>query len=265
MVENLGTGFRTKTQEVNQSSTNYQHANHFALTMVWLTPLLIMAFLVVACTQISNQVFNKKLTAGEIIYEISFPDAGPESITASLLPDRMSYTFSETGFATHFESAGGVFQNRIIADETNRTLHHQVKVFRKKIEVKMDETGVMKRLAERPKTHVIHTAGVDTIAGYPCKKAVIVFEDVDRPDMEVYYTDKIKMKSPNWCTEYHEIDGVLLAYEVEEFGIRMRLRATSIRPLDTPAPQEQALPDYTLVTEEVMDVEINQLKETFEL
>lgn len=224
-----------------------------------------MAGLIVACNQISNQVFNKKITSGEIIYDVTFPDITDDNITASLLPDRMSYTFTESGFTTHFESAGGVFKNRIVADETNRTLRHQLKVFRKKVEVQMDENSVMKRLAEQPKAHVIKTAGVDTIAGYPCKKALIVFEEVDQPEIEVYYTDRINMKSPNWCTQYHEIEGVLMAYEIEEFGIRMRLRARSVNSRNPRSEDLQPDLDYNMITGEVMDIEIAQLKETFEL
>lgn len=254
-----------KSLEVNQSPPTIQKSTRLAVTAVWLAPLLIMASLIMACNQISNQVFKEKISAGEITYQISFPDITDDNITASLLPDRMSYTFTPDGFTSHFESAGGVFRNRIVADHTQRTLLHQLKVFRKKVEVRMDESDVLKRLAQYPKSYIVETPVRDTIAGYPCKKALIVFEDVDRREIEVYYTDAIDTKTPNWCTQYHDINGVLLAYEVEEFGIRMQLRAESITPTQPAEDVLQPDPDYDLITEEIMDIEVAQLKATFEL
>jgi hypothetical protein len=236
-----------------------------ALTLVWLAPVLIMAVLVAACGKISENVFSSGIKSGIIEYKISFPDIDEESITATLLPETMTYAFTESSFASHFETAGGVFQNRIIADRKERTVDHQLKVFRKKIEVKMKEADVLKMLAEYPKATIIRTNEIDTIAGFPCKKALIVFEEVESSDIEVYYTDEIEMDSPNWCTQYHEIEGVLLAYEVVQFGIRMRLEAERVISEDPDPALMSPDPDYNTVTREVMDIELAQLVETFEL
>jgi len=230
-----------------------------------MAPFFIMLTLVVACSKISDQVFDQRINEGVIEYEITFPESRDESITAGLLPDKMTYAFKETGFASNFQTAGGVFKNNIVADVTTKSLEHQLKVFRKKIKVKMNEDDILKMLAEYPRMTVIHTNDVDTIAGIACKKALIVFEEVDMKEIEVFYTDKIKMKTPNWCTQYHDIDGVLMAYEVEEFGIRMRLRATSVQSRKINQEDFDLKEDYTSISKEMMDVELAQLVETFEL
>lgn len=236
-----------------------------AVYLVWAAPLFIMAVLAAACSKISDQVFDSRISEGVIEYHITFPEVTGESITASLLPDKMTYAFRESGFASNFETAGGVFKNNIIADRDKKEVEHQLKVFRKKIRVKMNETDVHKMLAEYPRMTVIHTSDIDTIAGYPCKKALVVFEAHDMREIEVYYTDKIKMQNPNWCTQYHEIDGVLMAYEVEEFGIRMRLEATAVKSIKADPEIFQSDEAFTSVTKEMMDVELAQLVETFEL
>ncbi|MCZ4410168.1 hypothetical protein O3Q51_15195 [Cryomorphaceae bacterium 1068] len=232
---------------------------------VWCAPLVIMIFLVTACSQISKNVFESKPSEGIIKYSITFPEVSDESITASLLPDQMTYAFTPTSFASNFETAGGVFRNKIVANRDARTVDHQLKVFRKKIQTKMRETDVNQMLAEYPKAAIIRTNQTDTIAGYFCKKALIVFEDMDIKEIEVYYTDQIKMESPNWCTQYHEIEGVLMAYEIEEFGIRMRLEAEEVKtPLEN-LDALQAEAEYSEITREMMDIELEQLVETFEL
>lgn len=236
-----------------------------AVSIVWIAPLFIMLALVVACNKISDQVFDKRLDEGVIEYQITFPEVTSESITASLLPEKMSYSFKETAFASNFETAGGVFKNNIIANLNTRSLQHKLKVFRKKIKVHMDETDILKMLTNYPKMTIIHTNMVDTIAGYPCKKALIVFEEIGTKEIEVYFTDQIKMKDPNWCTQYHEIPGVLMAYEVEEFGIRMRLEAVDVKPLPFDQSVFEISNEYKPVTREMMDVELAQLVETFEL
>lgn len=232
---------------------------------VWSAPIVIMLLLVTACSQISKNVFDAKPSEGIIKYKISFPEVSDESITATLLPDQMTYAFTPSSFASNFETAGGVFRNKIVANRETRTVDHQLKVFRKKIQTKMQETDVMQMIAEYPKAAVIKTTQTDTIAGYHCNKALVVFEDVGMKEIEVFYTNQIKMDSPNWCTQYHEIDGVLMAYEIEEFGIRMRLEAEEVKtPLQNPE-MLQADSEYSEITKEMMDIELEQLVQTFEL
>jgi hypothetical protein len=224
-----------------------------------------MTFLVVACNGLSERVFDNRPSDGLIEYQITFPEISEESITGSLMPDKMFYHFTEDLFSSSFETVGGVFKNRVISDRIQKTVNHELKVFRKRIRSELNETQVLKMIADYPNMAVIHTDDIDTIAGFPCKKALIVFEDVDRPEIEVFYTNSIKMNSPNWCTQYHDIDGVLMAYEIEEFGIRMRLEATNIKPL----PKENGLFDktdeYTVISKEAMQIELEELVATFEL
>ncbi len=224
-----------------------------------------MGVLIVACNKISPGSFSGNINEGIIEYKVSFPEMGEESLTATLMPEIMIYAFKENAFASYFEAAGGVFKNRIIADRNLKTVEHQLKVFRKKVKVMMDETEVLEMLAEYPKMQVIETEVIDTIAGYPCQKAIIVFEDVEKSQIDVYYTKAIDMEKPNWCTQYHEIDGVLMAYEIVEFGIRMRLEAISVRPEKVMPDLLNPKEDFTPISKESMDVELSQLVETFEL
>jgi len=250
---------------LNISTPPSNRDTQFAVQLLWLTPVFMMALLAVACNQISERMLDHRMDTGIIEYSISFPEVTEESITASLLPDRMTYAFSQNSFASNFETAGGVFKNRIVADQSTKTLEHQLKIFRKKIKVKMNETDVNKMLSAYPKMTVIKTDDIDTIAGYRCQKALIIFEEVGMAEIEVYYTNEINMTSPNWCTQYHEIEGVLMAYEIEEFGIRMRLQAISV----TAKPVEEDLnpgeEEYSTISREMMDIELAQLVETFEL
>lgn len=250
---------------MSNSSPQPYSATNVISKLIWFTPLVIMTLLIVACNKISTGVFDNGIDEGIIEYEVSFPDMDDQSLTATLMPERMTYAFKKNAFASYFEAAGGVFKNRILANKDLKTVEHQLKVFRKKVKVDMDETDVNQMVAKYPKMAIIKTEGVDTIAGYPCKKALVVFEDVTMKEIEVYYTDVIKMDSPNWCTQYHEIEGVLMAYEIEQFGIRMHLKAQSVEPQKVAPELLNPDGDYTPISRESMEIELAQLVETFEL
>lgn len=224
-----------------------------------------MLIIIAACNKLAPGSFAGNISEGIIEYKISFPEMGNESLTATLMPETMTFAFKENSFASYFEAAGGVFKNRIIADRKQKKVEHQLKVFRKKVKVMMDETEVLKMLAEYPKMTVIETEEIDTIAGYPCHKALLVYDDVERQHIEVYYTKNIKMDKPNWCTQYHDIDGVLMAYEIVEFGIRMRLEAISVKNEKIKPELLSPEDDFTPITKASMDIELAQLVETFEL
>lgn len=234
-------------------------------TLLWFAPLFIMAIIIGACSKLTPGHFVGNISEGIIEYKISFPELNGESITATLLPDKMTFYFKDNSFSTSFEAAGGVFKNKIIANKQQRKVDHHLKVLRKKIRVSMDETEVLQMLADYPKMTVIETGDTDTIAGYPCKKALLVFEDIDKKHMEVYYTKSINMENPNWCNQYHEINGVLMAYEIVEFGVKMRLEAVSVKNEKVNSklflPQE----DFVPISKTSMDIELAQLVETFEL
>jgi hypothetical protein len=224
-----------------------------------------MVLLIAACNNISTRVFDNRISEGTIEYKVSFPELSDESITATLLPETMIYSFKNDQFASFFEAAGGVFKNKIIANRKEKRVDHELKVFRKQIKVLMDETDVLQMLADYPKMTVIKTDDTDSIAGYHCKKALVVFEEIEIPEIEIYYTQEINMDTPNWCTQYHEIDGVLMAYELEEFGVRMRLEATSVEATEVSPEILQPNNEYQSISREEMDIELAQLVETFEL
>lgn len=250
---------------MDQKNSPTTKLTNIAVKLVWLTPIIIMVLLVAACNKISTRVFDNRISEGTIEYKVSFPELGEESITATLLPETMIYSFKNDQFASFFEAAGGVFKNKIIANRKEKRVDHELKVFRKQIKVLMNETDVLQMLADYPKMTVIKTDDTDSIAGYHCKKALVVFEEIEIPEVEIYYTQEINMDTPNWCTQYHEIDGVLMAYELEEFGVRMRLEATSVEATEVSPEILEPNNEYQTISREEMDIELAQLVETFEL
>jgi GLPGLI family protein len=57
---------------------------------------------------------------------------------------------------------------------------------------------------------ILFTTDLDTIAGYPCRKAVAVFDRLQQREIELWYTDQISITDPNWFGPFAAVPGVLL-------------------------------------------------------
>ena len=145
---------------------------------------------------------------------------------ANLLPDEMVYSFTKTESQAYISSIG--FKTVVHAKQKTKELNHFVKVLSKKVKCAYDQMGVVQLLTTYPDIKIIKTNEVDTVAGVICKKAIGVFSDINQPSMDIYYTEAFNVKTPNWCNQFAELDGTLMAFEMEQFNLRMRLKAFEI-------------------------------------
>ena len=82
----------------------------------------------------------------------------------------------------------------------------------------------------------------------------------------LWYTEEIELKNPNWYNTFNEVPGVLLAYSIDRFGIRMDYKAIKFIPkADESKKQLFTLPAKgTSITYDEYNQKMNSLFETFE-
>ena len=51
---------------------------------------------------------------------------------------------------------------------------------------------------------------------------------MDGKEAKVYYTNEIGITNPNWSNPYSKIDGVLMDFQMERYGVAMHLKAKSV-------------------------------------
>ncbi len=56
------------------------------------------------------------------------------------------------------------------------------------------------------------TSKTSVICGYNCKNAEVTFPANREKVYDVWYTNEIKVKNPNACTPFNQIDGVLMSF-----------------------------------------------------
>lgn len=251
------------------ASFNYQTNQFFKVPSRFLLKLVVilcLGFGVLALSCSRFNAFDQRLREGVIEYSVTFPYLDDSnSMMASLLPDKMYLHFKRDRFSSELATVGGLFKNRFVSDQNEMQLVHQMKIFKKKLESGYDETSVHRQLMNMPNLTIIETNEVDSIAGYACKKAIGIYDHIALPEMIIYYTDEINVDSPNWCTQFHPIKGVLMQYEIEQFGIRMRFRANTVQAVEVDSEKLGPEPGYDRVSPDQLQVEIEELLNSFNM
>ena len=175
----------------------------------------------------SNYGCNMKpseITEGKIIYDISYPDAASTGLVATMLPKELVVYFKDDKMCTEFYLGTG--DVRMISDADKKSYTMLANVMSKKIAMKFKESDVNNNFKDRADLKIKFTENTKEIAGIKCQEANIT--DSTEHHYCIYYTHQLRVKSPNWSTPYHEIDGVMMEYSVNLNDIIMNLKAQSI-------------------------------------
>ena len=165
--------------------------------------------------------FQKHITQGVIEYDVTYPELDPDNLMLEMLP-------KEDKFKSQLKTGAGIVEMTVIANGEQKILYNMVKLFSDRYVLTLDEKGAQEMTNVIPPFQIKYIDGVDTIAQAVCNRILIDFGAAKNESYIFAYTDEIALKTPNWCTPYHEIEGVLLDYRVENYGMNMRLRAKSI-------------------------------------
>jgi len=213
----------------------------------------------------SGVFLEDKVDEGVIEYALSFPEFDPNGTMSSMLPERTTLTFGG-GMQTAELSAGmGIFRTAMVTDNTRRAMDYHMSLMGKRIVAHMLPRDLDHFHADAGRPTILYTNDRDTIAGYPCQRAVAVFDRIDQPEIELWYTDRIGMEQPNWFGPFAEVPGVLLRYEMVHYGLRMRLDAISVKPGKVDPATFQVKPDYEPVPPERMHKEMAEVLDTFSM
>lgn len=200
---------------------------------------------------------------GVIEYALSFPDYDPNGLMAGMLPERTTLTFADGKQLAELSAGMGIFRTHMVADNGSRSLDYHMSMMSKKIVAHLVPRDLEVIHEGIPKPHLVFTQDVDTIAGFACKRAIAVFDRMDLPEVEIWYTEDIAMENPNWFGPFADVPGVMLSYEMVQYGLRMRLDAISIKPGKVDRSKFQDRPEYQRVPPEVLHHEMAEVLGTF--
>ena len=211
-----------------------------------------------------SSLLKGQVKEGVIEYALTFPDYDPNGLMAGMLPEKTTLYFNEEQQVADLSAGMGVFRTCMVVNTPEQIMDYHMSVMSKKLVSELGPRDLVLFNKESAALTILYTDAIDTIAGYPCKKAIAVYNGIDQPEVELWYTDAIRMDKPNWYGPYTDIPGVLMRYEMVQYGMRMRLDATSVTPGPVDPAKFQMKPDHDKVTPEVLHQELEEVLSTFQ-
>lgn len=227
------------------------------------TALYTISVLTISCFTLrcDSSGGNVVITEGTINYDISYPGRVEGGLLDGVLPKEMKMEFQNSRYVNTI-SAAGMFETKLITNCKDRTVTFTFNFGPKKIYAVMAEHTADSLLHEQFKIPTLfNVKGTEVVAGYRCNRTFAVFDQLEYgPDFEVKFTNDIKIDRPNWCNQFSGLDAVLLEYELKQYGLRLKLKANSVKESTVQESSFEIPTGFKLVTIEEM---IYQFEEVF--
>ena len=219
--------------------------------------LLVFATLLLAACE-----FDRPEAEGRIYYELSFPFL-EGNILENVFPTEMVLSFKDDRMAGEIRSLGGIMKTSFITDNDAKTIQQMLKNYSDYSFANFDEDGIRNVLSQQPGVRIESTNDSAMVAGYKCAVSVAYFLIDSVPPIQLFHTDQIDIEEPNWYTQFHELNEVLLGYEVEQFGMRMKLLATQVIKCEVPEASFVVDKDYKEVSGEQLSSQLKSLLDEY--
>lgn len=200
---------------------------------------------------------------GVIEYTMTFPNMDPDGLMSDMLPEKTVLSFNREHQSLDLSAGMGIFRTSMVVNTSAQVLNYHMSIMGKNLVAELRRRDLITLNKTPPTFAVIQTLARDTIAGLPCKQAYLIYEGIDVPEVEVWYTEGIQMDTPNWYGPFSEIPGVLMRYEMVQHNIRMRMEATAVKmgPVDQSKFAMRA--DHQKVSPEVLYQQLDEVLGTF--
>ncbi len=170
---------------------------------------------------------DKKLPQGVITYSIEYPEIDKDNIFYAVLPKTMTMTYLGNMYKTEVQKKG-MFNTTLISDND---AHELVAIFsmgrRDRYFAEMSKAEVDEFLEEFPELDYLDSDDTDSLLNVQCKHTLAIFNDISK-EININYTHDLGIENPNWCNPYKKINGVLLNYDLEYYGVLLSFKATEI-------------------------------------
>ncbi len=197
-----------------------------------------------------GQKDEKFISEGLIEFDAKVVDeANP---MASLAPSKMTIKFKNNHSAAEMSAGMGLFTTSFISNPEKKSLTQLVKLLNKKFSLVQSEAEIKKE-NEQYAMEIIPTKEMKVIAGYNCKKAHVTLKDEFGTEFDIFYTDELDIKNPNFANPYNMIDSVLMEYQLKKFGLEMRFTAKMVKPEEIEDSTFELPTDYKPISQQEMN------------
>lgn len=172
-----------------------------------------------------KKLAGQDITEGIIEYDITYPKLDPNSMMISGMPDKAYLRFKDNNTSNDMSGMMGLISITYIANHSKKSVQQTLTLINKKYASNIPDEDLVK-LNDSYVESVDKGKNKKEIAGYKCKEAMVKLKNGEQTT--VYYTNDIGISNPNWSNPYNKIDGVLMDFQMERYGIAMHLVAKSV-------------------------------------
>ena len=168
---------------------------------------------------------GKNISEGVIEYDISYPKLDPNNMMVSGLPNKAYLRFKNNNTVNDMSGMMGLISITYISKQSDKSVAQTLTLINKKYvsDISADE---MNKMNSDYISKVEQGKNTQTIAAFKCKEAIITLKNGET--LHVFYTNDIGIANPNWSNPYSKIDGVLMDFEMERYGLTMHLKAKQV-------------------------------------
>jgi len=226
-----------------------------------ISALIVLSVIFTRCGE--DAAFEKHITEGVIEFDVTYPEMDSNNLMLEMLPDKMVLMFKDDRYKSELKTAGGIVEMAVISDASKQRLFNMIKLFSDRYVLELDQAGAKEMTNVLPPFTLKTTSESSKLADARCTKIILDFNDPNKENYEFFYTDDIELKNPNWFTPYSDITGVLLDYQVDNYGMHMRLKATKIIPQEIDTNVFHVNDNYRNLNKEEFDALVVKNMEVF--
>ena len=181
-----------------------------------------------------SHMIGKDISEGVIEYDITYPKINPNSMMLQGMPNKAYLRFKNNDMVNDMSGMMGLISIVYIAKQSPQSVMQTLTLINKKYasDISLEE---MNKINGDYVTKIEKGKNTKEIAGYKCKEAIVTLYNGDQ--VNVFYTKDIAIKNPNWSNPYNQIEGVLMDFQMERYGLIMHLKAKQVtaQPIDDSA------------------------------
>ncbi len=187
----------------------------------------ILLFFILCSISCLSPLLAQESFEGKILYKIAYTNI-PEQMKnyESMLPKELSIFIK--GNKSRIEQNQMMGKNTIVSDMDNKSGFIEMEMAGQKMRMNVSTEEFKKDIESAPEIEYLEET--KTIAGYPCKKAVMKDES-GTVAMTIFYTEKISNKAQK---EFAGLKGFPLQYSMTQQGISMEMIAESVTKQSVP-------------------------------
>ena len=161
------------------------------------------------------------------MYDIEILGEDLDPFMVSMMPSQAEFYFKKEKTAMFLSSKGNLVRFAAYSNGEEKIITQEIKLMNKKVKADFNAREIF-IYTDHPSFTIIQTDFKDSLAGTYANVDLVIYDQINKKEAELLYSTEINVINPNWYNIYNDIPYVLLQYEYDQFGLKLRLKARSL-------------------------------------